>query len=123
MTENGTDCIVRQLHESGCAMLTTEAAGRDTAPSSMYAEHIGHTAAAVAAAVPAAHMAIFGGDTAFAVCLSLRRTVLYPRDEIMPGLTVCAPGDGEADGLFILKSGGFGSMNVISTIMEYLKCS
>lgn len=123
MAESFTGPIIRRLQESGCAMLTTKATEQDIAPSSRYAEHLGRIASAVAAAVPAADLAMFGGDTAFAVCLSLRRTVLYPRDEIMPGLTVCAPRNEAAEGLLILKSGGFGSMNVISTIMEYLKYS
>jgi len=123
MTESFSGSIIRQLQESGCAMLTTRAIERDAAPSSMYAENMGRIAAAVAAAVPAADMAMFGGDTAFAVCHGLRCTALYPRDEIMPGLTVCAPGGGATDGLLILKSGGFGSIDVICIIMEYLKCS
>lgn len=112
--------IIRELNESGCAVLTTKAPGSAGALSSVFAENIGRFAAAVIRAAPRAATAVFGGDTASAVCAGLGCSALYPRDEIMPGLTVCSAGS-LSGALMVLKSGGFGSGEVISRIREYLK--
>jgi D-threonate/D-erythronate kinase len=114
------DSIVRYLRNSGCAVLTTVASGRALKPSSRYAERLGRIAADVIKAVPDASAAVFGGDTASAVCRRMGCGTLYPRKEIMPGLTVCSAG-GPSGSIVILKSGGFGPDNVIRTIRKYLK--
>ena len=123
-TKSLVDTVVQCLKSEHCAVLTTAASGSGIIPA-VHTENIGRTAAAVVRAVPAANVALFGGDTAAAVCRSLGYEVLYPRDEIMPGLTVCSAGKttigGAPDALIILKSGGFGSRDVIGKIRKYLR--
>jgi uncharacterized protein YgbK (DUF1537 family) len=115
-----TESIVRQLKESGCAVLTTRAAGNIAAALSVHAERMGRRAAAVINAVPDAAVAVFGGDTAVSVCRGLGCEALWPRDEIMPGLAVCSAGS-PTGSTFILKSGGFGSVDVIRKIRDCIK--
>lgn len=114
--------IVQQLNNKRCAVLTTPpltAAGGSVA----FAEAAGRAAAAVLAALPAANAAVFGGETAAAVCRSAGCDTLYPYDEIVAGLTVCSTSAGNSSRTLILKSGGFGPNDVIEKIRTYLKRS
>ena len=118
--EHLADAIARNLREDGCAVFTTGAPGRVPEHSSCSAADLGRIAAAVIGAVPEAAVAVFGGDTASAVCRGLRRKVLYPGGEIMPGLTVCSAGSPSGPEM-ILKSGGFGSEDIIRKIRNHIK--
>jgi uncharacterized protein YgbK (DUF1537 family) len=113
------DAVVQRLNNDRCAIVTTGAGLQGTIAPALYAEHIGRIVSAVVAQVPVVNVAVFGGDTAAAVCRRLGYHVLYPCDEILPGLTVCSKDD--ASVVLILKSGGFGPRDVISKIRGYLK--
>jgi uncharacterized protein YgbK (DUF1537 family) len=118
------DAVVQCLNNDRCAMVTTAESLQDTIAPTRYADLIGGIVSSIVAQIPAVNVAVFGGDTAAAVCRKLGCNVLYPCDEIMPGLTVCLTrGNVIADvqNALILKSGGFGPGDVISKIRKYLK--
>jgi uncharacterized protein YgbK (DUF1537 family) len=119
-SEHLTELIVRNLKRNGCAVLTTAASVTADRSPSAYAEKIARIAAAVIDSLPDSATAVFGGDTAFAVCRNLHCSTLFPCGEIMPGLTVCAAGTPSGRRI-VLKSGGFGSRDVIRRIREYFK--
>jgi uncharacterized protein YgbK (DUF1537 family) len=120
ISDGMTASIAGKLQESGGAVLATGAPGNTAASPSAHAERLGRSAAAVIKAAPDASIAVFGGDTAVAVCRCLGCEALYPRDEIMPGLTVCSAGS-PSGRIVVLKSGGFGSIDAVAKIREYLK--
>ncbi|MBN2188110.1 MAG: hypothetical protein JW699_01550 [Chitinispirillaceae bacterium] len=120
ISDRMTASIAGKLRKSGCAVLTTGASGGAAESPSAHAERLGRSAASVINAVPDAAVAVFGGDTAFAVCRGLGCEALWPQDEIMPGLTVCSAGS-PAGRIVVLKSGGFGSVNVIRRIRDFLR--
>ena len=119
------DSVVQRLNKDRCAIVTTCAGPEGTIAPALYADRIGSIVSAIIAQVPAVNVAVFGGDTAAAVCRKLGYNVLYPWDEILPGLTVCLTGSLSASdnvqNAFILKSGGFGPGDVINKIIKYLK--
>lgn len=118
------DAVVQRLNNDRSVIVTTGAGLQGTIAPAFYAGHIGRIVSAVVAQVPAVNVAVFGGDTAAAVCRRLGYNVLYPCDEILPGLTVCLTESNASDNVqnaLILKSGGFGPRAVISKIRKYLK--
>jgi D-threonate/D-erythronate kinase len=117
--------IVQRLNDEGCALVTTaRARGGKAGPApDAYARKAASLAAAVVRRVPGAALALFGGDTAAAVCRALGVKTLYPFDEIVPGLTVCSVSGQAVRGAVILKSGGFGPDDVVGKIRHYLTYS
>ena len=59
---------------------------------------------------------VFGGDTAFALLDAIGWTELTPLGEIAPGVPVSRTGDLQV----VTKAGGFGPVNVLTTIKEAL---
>jgi D-threonate/D-erythronate kinase len=105
-----------QLNARGKAILSTQHDRLPMEPSAC-ARVLARVTAAVLEMVPDATPAVFGGDTAYAVCRAIGTEVLYPAAEIEAGLTVLSKA---LRGGMILKSGGFGSRNVIAAIEEYI---
>lgn len=112
--------IVQRLNDEGCALVTT---ARTDGRKAACAGKVASLAAAVLRRVPGAAIALFGGDTAAAVCRALGLKTLYPFDEILPGLTVCSTDRKAAVRAVILKSGGFGPEDVVHKIRHYLTYS
>jgi uncharacterized protein YgbK (DUF1537 family) len=117
--------IVQRLNDDGCALVTTARAhgGKENFAPAVYAGKVASLATAVVRRVPGAAIALFGGDTAAAVCRALGLKTLYPFDEIVPGLTVCSVCGQAVMGAVILKSGGFGPDDVVDKIRQYLTYS
>lgn len=112
--------IVRHLNAQGRALFSTPAKPFDGLSPAACAAVIGQVVAAVLEQVPDVNLAIFGGDTAFSVCKAIGAELLYPVAEIEPGCTVCAINRSGASGAVLVKSGGFGSENIIGSIETYI---
>jgi uncharacterized protein YgbK (DUF1537 family) len=108
-----------QLNARGKAILSTQHDRLPMEPSAC-ARVLAKVTAAVLEMVPDATPAMFGGDTAYAVCRAIGTEVLYPAAEIEAGVTVLSKDRSGNRGGMILKSGGFGSRNVIAAIKEYI---
>jgi uncharacterized protein YgbK (DUF1537 family) len=111
--------IVRHLNAQGRALFSTPAIPFDGPSPAACATALGQVAAAVLEQVPDVNLAVFGGDTAFSVCKAIGAELLYPVAEIEPGCTVCSRNRSGASGAVLVKSGGFGSSNVVDSIESY----
>jgi uncharacterized protein YgbK (DUF1537 family) len=112
--------IVRHLNAEGRALFSSPAKPFDGLSPATCATVLGHITAAVLEQVPDLNLAVFGGDTAFAVCKAIDAGILHPALEIEPGCTVCSSGRPGAKGAVIVKSGGFGSKNIVAAIETYI---
>ncbi|MBN2036738.1 MAG: hypothetical protein JW768_08365 [Chitinispirillaceae bacterium] len=115
--------LIQQLHMQGRAMLSVPFQPLPGSAPDACAFALGRITAAVLEQVPDSNVALFGGDTAYAVCKANDICLLFPQAEIQPGLTVCTAGLGAGVRAVMLKSGGFGSEGVIDVIGRYILSS
>jgi uncharacterized protein YgbK (DUF1537 family) len=115
--------IVRHLNAQGRALFSTPAKPFDGPSPAACAAVLGQVAAAVLERVPDVNLAIFGGDTAFSVCKAIGAELLYPVTEIEPGCTVCTRDRSGVSGAVLVKSGGFGSRDIVESIEKYFLCT
>jgi uncharacterized protein YgbK (DUF1537 family) len=115
--------MVQQLNMRGRAMLSVPFRPLPGVTPDACARALGRIAAAVLEQVPDSNLALFGGDTAYAVCKAIGVTLLFPQAEVQPGLTVYTTGRGAGARAVMLKSGGFGSKDAIDVIGRYMLSS
>ena len=82
------------------------------------AETLAPAVAAIVARDRPDALAIFGGDTAYAILQSLGNPPLHPLGEIVPGVPVSKVEGGDL--YLITKAGGFGPVDVLSAIRRAL---
>ena len=114
------DSIVQQLNNTRCALLTCPLPAGRSGENGAVAAELGRTAAAVLTAAPDAGVAVFGGDTAAAVCTACGCDILIPLDEIAPGCTLCSDSAAAGGRVWVLKSGGFGQPDIVDRIRGFL---
>ena len=112
--------IVHHLNAQGRALFSTPAKPFEGPSPAACATALGQVVAAVLEQVPDVNLAVFGGDTAFSVCKAIGAELLYPVAEIEPGCTVCSRNRSHASGAVLVKSGGFGSRDIIGSIETYI---
>jgi uncharacterized protein YgbK (DUF1537 family) len=72
------------------------------------------------AGLPAAALALSGGDTASLVCRALGVERIDLQDEIVPGIPRGTLGGGELDGMAVAtKSGGFGAPDALTRVADF----
>ncbi|MGB9682166.1 MAG: four-carbon acid sugar kinase family protein [bacterium] len=64
---------------------------------------------------------IFGGDTLFKIIERLRIEYLEPVGEIETGVAVSKAKIGEKEFVFITKAGGFGDIDIVTKITDFMK--
>jgi uncharacterized protein YgbK (DUF1537 family) len=76
------------------------------------------------AGLPAAALALSGGDTASLVCRALGVERIDLQDEIVPGIPRGALGGGDLDGMAVAtKSGGFGAPDAFTRVADFFACT
>ena len=112
----GAADVCHRLGTDGIAILKTP-----DADSSGSVGALARLAREVWTRVPVGTIAVFGGDTAYAVLKELEAPAVVPVREICQGTVACRLGASlAADMGFITKAGGFGPTDVIKRIQEAL---
>lgn len=82
------------------------------------AARFGEVVAAAVARLKPARLVLGGGDTALAVLGRLGAWVVTPVGEPRPGLVAATIAGGPADMLCLVKSGGFGTIDILAGLVE-----